>query len=175
MSGGSHRDGQAVGAQRIGTAAGEGTRTTAGEERPWGKTRHSTRESPPGGGIARGGGEGAVAEGGSGLTTCRSEGVTSRGKDCQKRWPALPVIEAGEAPHCVDGNTLGRKASGPPEMGDLGEGSGKEIPWIPSWRAATGKPVRWRAGLETPTGSQDALPTTGRCQGQGKGDLPHGT
>ena len=174
MSGECHQDGQAGGTQRIGTVAGGGTRTTTGEGRPWEKTRHSARESPPGGGRAGGCGERAVARGGSGLTTSRSEGVTGRGKECQKRWPALPAIEAGEAPRCVDGNTLGRKASGPPEMGDLGEGSGKEIPWIPSWRAATGKPVGWRTGPATPTGSQDALPPAGSRQGQGKWDPPHG-
>ena len=72
--------------------------------------------------------------------------MTGRGKDCQKRWPTLPTIEAGETPRCVDKNTLKRKASGPPEMGDGREGGGKEMPGVPSWRAATEKPVRERTG-----------------------------
>ena len=121
-----------------------------------------------------GGGEQAVAKGGSGLTTCRSKGATGRGKDCQKRWPTLPAIEAGQAPRCVDENTLGRKASGLPEMGDGRGGVGREMPGVPSWRAATEKPIGWRTGLATPIGNPDALPPTGSRQGQGKGDPPHG-
>ena len=161
MSGGSHQDEQAGGAQRIGTATGWGTRTTAGEGRPWWKIRRSARESPPGGGRAGGGGEQAVAEGESGLPTCRSEGVTGRGKDYQKHRPTLPAIEAGQAPRCVDENTLGRKASGLPEMGDGRGGVGREMPGVPSWRAATEKPIGWRTGLATPIGNPDALPPTG--------------
>ena len=59
----SHQDGQAGGAQRIGTIAGGGMRTTTGEGRPQWKTRHHAGDSTPGGGRAGGGRERAATEG----------------------------------------------------------------------------------------------------------------
>ena len=94
----------------------------------------------------------------TGLNTWRWESGERERASCNRRrewpdnlqergraqpWEGLPEAlahAAGEAPRCMDKNTLGRKANGPPEMEDGREGGDQERPGVPSWRAATGKP-----------------------------------